>query len=166
MVRRIMIAALASAALTLPGAALAGPGKAKVAKAERVASKAAAKSAKAAQKAGAKAERAAAKASAKAQFAASKADARSLLSGSSVVAGPLAGLDPGDAVYGTVNGTVQQIGSVERIVTGVDGRVRNILVRTTDGRILPLAPGSVTLDSASGQWTAVSLRPNANRRRD
>ena len=155
MVRRIMMAALASAALSLPGAALAGPGKAKVAKAERVAGKAAAKSARTAQKAAAKAGRAAA-----------RAEARSVVRGSNVVSGPLTGLDPGDAVYGTVNGSLQQVGSVERIVPRADGRVSNILVRTLDGRILPLAPGSITLDAGSGQWTALSLRPSANRRRN
>ncbi|HET7817643.1 MAG TPA: hypothetical protein VFK58_08720 [Sphingomicrobium sp.] len=166
MVRRIMVAALASAALALPGAALAGPGKSKAAKAERVASKAAAKSARAVQKAALKSDRSASRAAAKAQRSASKAEARSVLRGSNVVAGPLTGLDPGDLVYGTVNGSFQQVGSVERIVPSVDGRVRNVLVRTVDGRILPLAPGSLTLDSASGEWTAVSLRPNANRRRN
>ena len=166
MVRRIMIAALASAALSLPGAALAGPGKAKVAKAERVAGKATAKSARTAQKAVARADRAAQKAAAKAGRATGRAESKSVLRGSNVVAGPLTGLDPGDAVYGTVNGSLQQVGSVERIVPRADGRVSNILVRTLDGRILPLAPGSITLDAGSGQWTALSLRPSPNRRRN
>lgn len=134
MIRRIMIAALASAALALPGAAHAGPGKSKAAKSARTAHKATAR-------------------------------ANSMLRGTSVVAGPLTGLDPGDAVYGTVNGSMQQVGSVERIVPRADGRVGNVLVRTVDGRILPLSPGSLSLDSASGQWTAVSLRPNSNRAR-
>lgn len=155
MVRRIMVAALASAALSLPGAALAGPGKAKVAKAERTAGKAAAKSARAAQKAAVKAQRSSARAGARG----ASARAGSLLSGGTVVSGPLTGLSVGAPVH--LGGEVA--GTVERIVPAGGREVRNVLVRTSDGRIVPLAPGSLAFDGSG--WTATSLDPSANRRR-
>lgn len=149
MVRRIMIAALASAALALPGGAPAAAAKPNPAKA-------AAKAGKAAHKAAHKSARSDRRAAA---GAISRANAGSLLRSRTVVEGPLAGLSVGSQVM--FDGGVA--GTVERIVPNRNGRVRNVLVRLNDGRIVPLAPGSLAFDGSA--WTATTLRPNANRRR-
>ena len=150
MVRKIMVAALACAAIGLPAAAPAAPGKGKAAKAERSVGKAAKAASRRAKSQGP------ANASARAI---ERASPRSVLGQSSVVAGPLAGLDVGDELFGMRDGSSYRIGSVDRIVPGGDGRVGNVLVRTVDGRVVPVAPRSIAFDSASGQWTTGGPRP-------
>jgi hypothetical protein len=44
-----------------------------------------------------------------------------------------------------------RMGTVERIVPSSDRKVRNVLVRTSDGRIVPISPERLTL--AGGMWT-------------
>ena len=80
-----------------------------------------------------------------------RANANSAVHGNTVVVGPLSGLAVGTPVrMGDVMGTV------ERIVPGGDRRVSNVLVRTSDGRIVPLDPDSLTSDGNS--WSASSRR--------
>ena len=87
------------------------------------------------------------------------ANGNSVLSGATVVAGPLTGLIAGASVVGA-NG--MPVGTVSRIVASPDGTVRNVLVRSTDGRIIPLEVSSLQLSGST--LTALSLRPNYGRR--
>lgn len=149
MVRRMIISAFAAAALASGGSAIAKPGgaKGKAAKVERVqnAGKGAAMRAK-----GRLNSRGPLNASARGI---ERSSANSVLKGSTVVAGPLTGLDPGDPVFATVDGNLREIGTVRRLVPGHAGRVGNVLVRTPDGRTVPVKPGSLTFDEAAQQWT-------------
>ena len=76
------------------------------------------------------------------------ANANSVLAGgTTVVAGPLTGLTVGMPV---VDSTNQAIGTVQRIVTSSDGKIRNVLVRSSDGgRIYPLGTGSLSLSGGT-----------------
>ena len=94
-----------------------------------------------------------------ADIAKQNANENSVLNGSTVVAGPLSGLTIGTTVFDT-NGV--QIGTVERIVPGRNGVVRNVLVRGIDGRIYPLSAGSVSLNGT--MLVATTLMASANRR--
>jgi hypothetical protein len=87
------------------------------------------------------------------------ANSNSVLSGTTVVAGPLTGLVAGATVLGTDR---LPVGTVSRIVAAPDGTVRNVLVRTNEGRIVPLAANSVQLTGST--LTALSLLPNSDRR--
>lgn len=160
MIRNVIISAVAALALATAGTAIAKPGgaKGKPAKVERVqkANKGAAMRAK-----GRANSQGPAHASARGI---ERSSTSSVLKGSTVVAGPLTGLDPGDTVFANVDGTMQEVGTVRKIVPGRNGRVSNVLVRTSDGRTLPLSPASLTAD-AGGGWTAV-LDPSMHRRRN
>jgi hypothetical protein len=87
------------------------------------------------------------------------ANSNSVLSGTTVVAGPLTGLVAGAPVMGADG---MRVGTISRIVASPDGMVRNVLVRTTDGRIIPLAANSLQLNGST--LTALSMLPNFNRR--
>lgn len=93
-----------------------------------------------------------------ADIAIQRANRNSVLRGSTVVAGPLVGLGEGAQVLDS-NGI--PIGTVARIVPSRDGVVRNVLVRAIDGRVYPLAPGSVMFDA--GRLIATTLMASANR---
>lgn len=87
------------------------------------------------------------------------ANMNSVLSGTTIVAGPLTGLVAGANVVGA-NGL--SVGTVARIVASPDGTVRNVLVRSPDGRIIPLSASSLQLSGST--LTALSLSPRAGRR--
>lgn len=156
MVRRMIIGAFAAAALAtagIAGTATAKPGgKGKPAKVER------------AHQAGKGAKmRAEGRLNSRGPLHASprgveRSSASSVLKGSTVVAGPLTGLDPGDRVVAAVDGSLREIGTVRRLVPGHGGRVGNVLVRTPDGRTVPIRPGRLTFDAATQQWTLSGFR--------
>ena len=76
-----------------------------------------------------------------------RASQNSVLHGSSVVAGPLTGLTVGSAVVDSNGGP---LGTVERINSSSGGTVRNVLVRSATGsRIIPLDPAGLSLDGAT-----------------
>ena len=157
MIRKIMISALAAVAMASAGVAVAKPGNAKGPKAAKVAK--AAKPGATMRAQGRLNSQGPANASARGI---ERSSVNSVLKGSTVVAGPLTGLDGGDTVHATVDGSLQPVGTVERIVPDTDGRVRNVLVRLSDGRVVPLDPAS--LSDSSGQWTTDSLKPGARGR--
>jgi hypothetical protein len=95
-----------------------------------------------------------------------RANANSVLAGDNVVSGPLTGLNVGDPIFAMVDGTLQSVGTVFRIVPTNSGQVSNVLVRLSDGRVVPLAPGSLSLDTTTNQWTALTTRSRDNRRRN
>lgn len=81
-----------------------------------------------------------------------RANANSVLAGGRVVEGPLTGLAAGTPVQFD-NGA---LGVVERITPSSGGNARNVLVRLSDGRIVPLRPSR--LSETGGVWTATSRR--------
>ena len=74
------------------------------------------------------------------------ASANSVLSGDTVVGGPLTGLTVGAEV---VDSTGARIGTVERVASSSDGTIRRILVRSTNGhRMITLSPANVSLSGS------------------
>ena len=154
MTRNVILSALATVALAVTGPALAKPGKGG-GHGPNVAAKAKAKA-----KAGGRTEvKAHSQRRQKSQGPAhaspralERANANSVLAGNTVVVGPLAGLSVGTPIR--IGNDV--LGTVERIVPGGERRVSNVLVRTTDGRMVPLDPHSLTSDGSS--WSATSRR--------
>lgn len=151
MVREFMIAALAASAMAVTGTAAAKPGKNKPVKVERSGAGVG------------EPVRARGRVNSRGALHASprgiqRSSSNSVLKNGTVVAGPLTGLDPGDPVFATVDGSLREIGTVRNLVPGHGGRVGNVLVRTPDGRTVPLAPGNVMLDPATQQWTVSRLR--------
>jgi hypothetical protein len=82
-----------------------------------------------------------------------RANANSVLSGTTVVAGPLTGVSVGAPVL-SANG--MPAGRVEQIVAGNDGTVRSLVLRAVNDQVFTLAPHDLSV--ASGVLTALTLR--------
>ncbi len=147
MIRSIIVGALATVALAAAGPVLAKPGKggghgmSNPAKANKGKAKGRGDASMPAQRR--QKSQGAAHASPRAL---ERASANSVLHDDVVVAGPLTGLSVGSQVM-LDNG---RMGAVERIVPSSGRRVSNVLVRTSDGRIVPISPERLTLEG--GMW--------------